>query len=120
MGRSLKVKYYPNELLGVVSLRHDIQDYNLDNCGPNELIEYALYLDSMNKIVEFSGNYTANINLGPYNYFYGSRKELEEKIKYLINKKHFSDYTTYTAIGNLSLILGECPRDYDFVIVEND
>ncbi len=85
-------------------------------------VEYYTSLEHYNEAwspstsISYSRNGFNNTNLGRYRPWSGSKKDLSLIIKNLIDKNLF--YADYAMIGHLSLILSECPYDYDFIMIK--
>ncbi len=68
--------------------------------------------------LQYNCNGTRNLNLGDIEHFHGSTDDLLEVILTIFRREGvFNDYTIG---GNLSLILGQCPDEYDYIEITND
>ncbi len=91
MGRDLKVYYYT-----------DRDDFNTDKYNG----------------LPYDENMSRNLDLGNHDHFHGTKQDLADIIQELINAE--GSFSDYVAVGNLSIILGNCPDECDYIVIEND
>ena len=107
MEKYLIVTYYPDEDTAELAARfHDGNGTSGD--GPS-----VAYFSRES----FCGPFNCfNIDIGDFDNFRGTCEELRDQIIEAIN----DTTTSFSAIGHLFIILGECPEDYDYIIIENN
>lgn len=101
MGRMLTVYYWINK---------DLYEQYCHSSGNIEDCE------KLGECFAYSRNDQCNVDLG-FREFTGSPQELANHIQSLVNQ--VCNYEDYIIIGNLSLILAECPDDSYFIDLFN-
>lgn len=105
MGKDLCVYYYPDSSFAL---------YSDDDSDDSE--DWERRKKAYEKRVEFEELYSLrHVDLAYHDSFHGTCKELENIIRELLNE----DEPNFIAIGNLSIILGHCPLDYDYITISN-
>ncbi len=102
MDTKLKVKYYFGK-----------DHYEYWNWGRHQ---YP-HDNNINEPTEYH-NEPWSVDLGDYNQWKGTREELRIIIQTMTDAAWDGTYNRFTAIGNLSLILGEAD-DRDFIVIDN-
>ena len=109
MGKDLHVEYY-------IDYSHykqwEPRAYLSD--AELETVQSMYYIDPP---TEYSGNDAHNLNLGGVNDFVGTRREFTIVINNIMWEED-PTYSNYTAVGNLSLILGES-AECDYIVMYN-
>lgn len=117
MGRDLKVTYFPDSISGSLAWEGVPHDYT-DDLTPEQHQENERYYEAKKLAVEYSRNWERNVDLGYLDHFSGTPIDLQEELSSMLDDA--KSHSDYTAIGNLYLIVGECPEDYEYIVINND
>jgi hypothetical protein len=121
MGRDLHIYYYVNKEVAKISEEESEDDYG-DNLTKEEKDKNQKIYKARDERVQFNQydglSSLRNVDLGRNDHFQGSCEDLELVIKQLVDESEY--YTDYLIIGRLSIILGKCPNNYNYIVIQND
>lgn len=110
MAKYLTVTYYPDKHTAKLADR-----YYDGNGTPGDCYEVAF--DS--KITFDSSFGNSNIDLEDYDHFRGTYDEFNKSAINELAQHTYQTGMTYTAIGQLLIILDNFPEDYNYIVIEN-